>query len=519
MATGTSRRLLEGSALRVTALVAGMVPAFYVMPFLVHTLGDRWYGFWGLVGSIVGYYSLLDLGLSNSAHRFLALARGRGDQHETNQVFTTALLLFSVGGVCSFAMMGIVWVGVPFFAKAPDVGTLRTLVLLLGANLAISFPVAVFYGVLTANLRYDLTSYIYIVKVLVRTVIVVIILSRIPSVVALAWITLVVEVTANAGVALAAFRVCPGLRATLRLYDRARVRPFFGFGLYAFLVRVGDLVRFGVDNVVIAGLISVSAVTHYGIAMRLTSYFQDVLVNALDVLLPVFSRFHGADERQALIKGVRQASRLAVALAGSLAGAAIIFGIPFIRRWMGQPYLDAYWPLVILVLAATLSVMQTPSTSYLYAVARHRYYAALNGADAAVNLLLSIILARRYGIIGVAVGTAVPTAVVKLVLQPRYVCSELGYSVSDYWKELGRILLGTAVLQLPIAMVVWFVHPASYPTIIGLATGLYSAHLILLYLFILSREDQETLARAFPLLLPLVETRRRVTALVSDTLR
>jgi O-antigen/teichoic acid export membrane protein len=353
---------------------------------------------------------------------------------------------------------------------------------------------------------------VQLAKLLGRSAVVVVTISRSPSVITLAAVTLVADVIANLATITAAMHLWPWLRLSRSRYDKLMVREFVGYGLYAFLIRVGDLVRTGMDTAIIAGVRGLATVTHYGIAMRLTEYFQDLLNQTFGVLMPVFNRYHGLNDSAAMFNGVRQASRFAVALSTSIAGGAVIFGAPFIRRWMGPPYVDAYVPLVILMLAALVGVMQTPSTSYLLAVARHRYYAVLNGFDALLNLCLSLALAPRYGMIGVALGTAIPAFITKLILQPRYVCAELGFPVSAYWREVGRVFFLSALSQSGIALIVWLVHPSTYFSIFGLAIGLYTIHALVVYLYILPADDQQVLARAIPKLNRLLAIKRPAVA-------
>jgi O-antigen/teichoic acid export membrane protein len=510
MTASTARRLLGGSALRAISLAVGVFVSFYMVPFLVGILGDRWYGYWVLCGTIVGYYVAIDLGLTAAIHRFLAMAHGRNDREQANRVFNTALVLTGGVGLAAGVIALIAWLLVGWVVQPADVPTVRLLVLVLGVNFAVGFPVAVYNGILAANLRYDLSSYIQLARLLVRSAIVVVVVSRTRSVVSLAWITLAVDLASNAVTVVVATRLWPWLRVSRTYFERERVREYFGYGFYSFLIRLGDIVRFGLDNVVVGAFLGVARVTHYSIAMRLTESFHGLFSQATSVLTPVFSRYHGANDRVALHNGMRQAARLTAALSASVAGAAIIFGSPFIRRWMGPEYLDAYWPLIVLISASLLNVSQLPSNLYLYAIARHRYYAWLNGFDALANFGLSVILAPRLGMLGVALGTAIPTIVVKTVLQPRYVCGQLGISMTSYWREIVEMMLGSLVLQLPIAAIVWWLQPATYTAIIGLAVVLYGIHLFVVYLFVLRPEDQLILARAVPPLNRLLAMRRRL---------
>src|SRR5688572_24904937 len=45
------------------AYVIGVIVSFVQAPFLIHRLGDERYGVWTLIGTVTGYYGLLDVGV------------------------------------------------------------------------------------------------------------------------------------------------------------------------------------------------------------------------------------------------------------------------------------------------------------------------------------------------------------------------------------------------------------------------------------------------------------------------
>ena len=55
----------------------------------------------------------------------------------------------------------------------------------------------------------------------------------------------------------------------------------------------------------------------------------------------------------------------------------------------------------------------------MYAINKHYYYAGATLVEGLLNLGLSIYLARDYGILGVASGTAIATLVIKGIFQQR----------------------------------------------------------------------------------------------------
>jgi len=62
-------------ALAVTTLVG-----FFLSPFVVHHLGNVVYGVWVIIGSLVSYMGLLDLGLRGAVTRFVS--KGAAQQND-----------------------------------------------------------------------------------------------------------------------------------------------------------------------------------------------------------------------------------------------------------------------------------------------------------------------------------------------------------------------------------------------------------------------------------------------------
>jgi len=117
-------------------------------------------------------------------------------------------------------------------------------------------------------------------------------------------------------------------------------------------------------------------------------------------------------------------------------GLIIIVGRPFISKWMGDNYLDAYPVLVVLIIAMIIEAIHNPSNNVLYAIAKHRYIATVGTFEGIINFILSLVLIQYYGILGVAIGTAIPLIVSRLFLLPLYTCRCIGLPITQYYSNL-----------------------------------------------------------------------------------
>ena len=149
-------RIVRGSTSTVLSFSATVAVSFFLMPFMVQSLGDRLYGFWTLVATFVGFYGILDLGLSSAVNRHIAAAIGGRDTEQCNRIFNTGLLLFSALGFVALLVSGLLaGLASVIFDNPKEASIFWKVILILGANMAVSFPRRVFSGILMAELRHD----------------------------------------------------------------------------------------------------------------------------------------------------------------------------------------------------------------------------------------------------------------------------------------------------------------------------------------------------------------------------
>ena len=283
-----------------------------------------------------------------------------------------------------------------------------------------------------------------------------------------------------------------------RHFSAQHARSLFSFGIYAFITSIADKLRFGKDDLVLAAFASLSVVTHYTIAVRVADYLLQALGSLLGIMTPIFARSFAERTHDRLREQFLSASRVGALLGCCAGGACIVFGRPFIELWMGPAYLDAYIPLVLLVFAMTIDAMQIPTVNALFAVAKHRFFAWMTAADGIVNVLLSILLVRHYGMVGVAMGTAIPMIITKLVVQPWYVTRALGIDLGVYVRSVLVPALVLGLIQVPLALVIMRCRIASYPQLVLLALVSYACVFVLATRVVLSSSERSVVWKMLP---------------------
>jgi O-antigen/teichoic acid export membrane protein len=178
------------------------------------------------------------------------------------------------------------------------------------------------------------------------------------------------------------------------------------------------------------------------------------------MLFPILGRLHSAGNRARVEEAFYFGTKVATCISVFICFAIVAWGKAFIIRWMGSPYLDGYLPMVVLALAAFLDACQKPSIDFLYATFNNRIHTYLNSAEGLLNLLFSLALARPLGILGVALGTLIGACVVRITVQPWWVCKVTGLPYTDYLMFLVKTVLRCGGLAAAaIAIVAWGITP------------------------------------------------------------
>jgi O-antigen/teichoic acid export membrane protein len=429
-----SRKVLSGSVLRLCNLVAAVAFALLLMPLMVHRLGDRIYGLWSLAAAFIGYYGLIDLGLSSAVSQYLCIALGKKDAVECRAVFKTALGIQSLLGCVALVVTAALAAATQWLCHDPGEAALFWKVIaVLGVTAALGFPARVYGGLLEAQLRFDIQSLLDLVGLILRSVLILGAMWAGHGLLALAWAMFLASIPVMVLQVLIARREAPWARIGSLSFDLKRTKGLFSYSIYSFVTSIGDVLRFQVDPVVIAGFVSIGAVTHYRVASVFMRYFINVITSSVGTFQQVSSQLYGSGNHDKLEQAFFFATKVSIWISVSVGFILIFWGRPFILHWMGAEYGDACLPMVVLSIAVFLDVSQFPSISLLYATFNHRFYTYLNLAEGIINLGVSVALARSYGIFGVALGTLIAAIVIRIAVQPWWVCKAVGL---PYWAYL-----------------------------------------------------------------------------------
>lgn len=428
-------------------LVLSTVVSFVLAPMIVRVLGNEAYGIWALVGSLIGYLGLVDLGVRGAVTKFVATAHAARDHAEAGRITAAGLLFFGIAAAFAVLVGAIAAAFVDrMFAMPPElVAPARIAVFLTCVALAVSIVGGVFGGVIVALHRFDYLNGVEIAVTLARTVATVVALEQGGGLVALSVIAFVA----------AAARTWIYFRNLRRLYPELKI-PLGGawdlvpkvvaFGAVSTLIHVSTALINYSDSIIIGVFLPLEAVTFFAIASTLALQARSVISGISQVLSPLAGSFEGRGEFARLGELMLSSARLATLVMLPIAVAFVFRGETFIGLWMGEPFAEPAGG-VLRILAVGLWVFASFQicTSVMIGIDRHRGMVAAFVIEAVANILLCIALVRPFGITGVALGILLPRLAICLVFAPWYTRQVFGTPIATYWWQ-GVVRPGVAMI-------------------------------------------------------------------------
>lgn len=508
------RRLLGGTGIALLEFILGIGIGIFLMPYIAGALGDRLYGVFAVAAAFVSCFSVLDLGIAAAVSRFITVHFSRGERDECSLLSATAFFLYVGLGLLGLAVSAAIAAGAYIFTPSmADIDLFAATVVIFGLSFLIGLPTNALTGVVTGTINQHLAASRNFFFRFIGALVSFLTIWAGGGIVALAVVSTIVAVFNAATIYVLARRCLPELSLTPRAFRRDRARTLLAYGVFASLSQMGNILLIQADAIIIAAFVSFSVTTPYRIVIAsLGEYFSGLMLTLFNWSTTWMTHLHTHGDRDGLLATFRFAHKLAAYLATFIAFGLIVWGEPFLTRWVGASHpewLDAYPALAVTVVYLWLLRTQTPNINYLYAVAQHRYYAYLNVSEAVIKSILTCLFVAHphwvtqfinpaaitlWGrdvvnpvvadtLFVAAIATLLPGLLGRGLVFPLMTCRLLSYSLVRYYTEWSRnVAMAVAMLSLPLLASRFLLAP-NYPALFacgGVSVATYTVLVVLI---------------------------------------
>lgn len=435
-----------GAVLSYVALIVNAVTTFVYTPLILSFLTTSEYGVYQLIGSIIAYLGVMDMGLSTTLSRFYVEARVKEDESHVENLLAMAMVIYGVLTVLSVA------VGVAFdlllpvlfgqsFTK-PELALAHQMMLLVLLNCIVVLPGNYFLAVINANERFVFARTLRIARYLLQFAGVIAVLYLGQGAIGV----LTVQVALNFLVDLAYIFYYRGklhVRAKLHHWDKRLLLHIFSFSGYILLNMVFDQIFWKTGQVVLGAVVNATAVGVYGIATQLiTSGYMEVSTGVTSVFLPKLTAMSARTDDMTKINDLfNRIGHIQALLVWGICAGFVAIGQEFVYVWAGPEYGEAFWATLLLMFGLNVALVQNLGISVLQAKDKQGFRAIIYIVIAVLDLLVSIPVSAEFGVIGCAVTAAVFLFIGTGPIMNWYYHTKIGIDIPKFWHEVISVLI------------------------------------------------------------------------------
>ncbi|WP_076120481.1 oligosaccharide flippase family protein [Paenibacillus odorifer] len=463
-------QLKVGAILSYLSIFVSMIISFLYTPVMLRLLGQQEFGLYSLIGSIVSYLSILDMGLGNAVVKYSSQNRALNNKDAQAKLNGMFLIIYTLIGLITLIIGYILYCNINTMfdntLSQAELDKAKIMMLLLVFNFSISFPLGVFGSILQAYEKFVFLRVTTIIRTIVNPLLVLPLLFWGYGSVSI----VVVNTILNIAFLIINIYFCfkkIEMRFNFRKFNFKLFKEISSYSFFIFLSVIVDRVYWSTGQLILGTVSGTLVVAIYAIAMQLTNMYMMLSTSVGGMLLPKISMMVVEEAKEKEYSNLMiKVGRLQFVLMGYILTGIVLFGKPFLNIWAGPDYTSAYYFLLIILIPLTIPLIQNVGLSILQAKSLHGFRSVVLLAVSIFNVSISIPLAKYYGGYGCAVATGISLIVGNVLIMNVYYQRKVKIDIPRFWRNIGSMSIPMLISLVCGTVVNYFVNGSSFITYI-----------------------------------------------------
>lgn len=443
-----TKKIIGATSLAYLQQAATLVVGLWLTPFLLRSVGQHDLGLWLVVGQLLGYLALVDLGILAILPREIAYASAQPDVTsriggllaQVRGIVRWQVLLLSVACALFLVFMPRDWIAL----RWPLAGVFAVFV----CSYPLRIPSAVLQGLQDLPYLAKLQMVGWAGGTAV-TVALVLWGFKLPALVSGWSVTLLLPAVA-AYWRLRHFSVAAS-------HDGTPVPGYFSRSVWVSAGQLGQVFLNGSDVLVIGKLLGAAAVVPYVCTAKLVTIFANYPQMLVHSAQPALTELRGSGAKARLVEVTQALAQGMLILSGALVITVITANQFFVTWWVGR---TQYAGLVLTLALTTMMLVRhwNVAMNYtLFCFGYERQLSLVALADGVVTLAGTAFLVPRLGLAGAPVASVLGAVLIGLPLNVRAAAREIGIGIGGFLRPCASLVLTiSAVVGLAVAGHFWF---------------------------------------------------------------
>lgn len=409
---GRNKRIVTGMASGVLTKGIGFLLTLITVPMTLHYLGPERYGIWVTMISMLAWISMVDLGIANGLVPALSAAFGKGRGDLAQEYVATAFWGLLSIAILTGVIIAIFWRWIDW-GRAFNIGdpSLKSQI-----SIAMAFAIAIFLFNLPLSINQriflayqeGLAANLWMLSGSLAGVIGIYLVTRMQG-------SLIFLVLGYSG-----SQLLVSIASSIWLFGKLKpnlhpfIRPKFteakhvlSLGGLFFLNQIATLIIFQKDNILITHYLGPLKATPYSVTWQMFLYLNAINILIAPYLGPAFGEANAKGDTVWMRKAFGRYILSTCSVALPAVALLTWFHKPILTAWVGSTAMPTQSTVFWLAIWTLLLSVQWPIITLLNNTGRLRLFTICYGFAAVINILISIVLIQKIGVIGGIVASVI----------------------------------------------------------------------------------------------------------------
>lgn len=408
-------------------------------PVYLKYLGFDMYGLYQMVYAVAHYILILDFGIGTTMVRYISGYHAKNDYeaernfsaHVLGIVIVIDVLIFIAGGIINSQLLNIY----PTI-EANESGIAHTIFMIMIATIAVTIIERYVQGSIMAYEHFVTVRAISLLKVSAKMVLTILMLWNGMGVIAIVAADLLVTCLSTLSMTVYSLKYLK-FRVKFSRFDKILIGSICSFMFAIFLQSIVQYVNNVVDKTILGIMTTKADVAVYSVAMTFITLFNSLPSEISSVFLPQATKLVAhSDKREVLTNFVARPGRYQFMICGGIICGFFLFGREFITLWAGEDSINAWVIALVIMIPNMIPLIENTILSILDAKKKRLFRSLVLFGISIVNVIVSVILVSRYGMLGAPVGTALSFIVGYGIIMNIYYQKVIGIDVAVMFKNI-----------------------------------------------------------------------------------
>ena len=397
----SSQQIKYGAILSYLGIIVYILVGLLYTPWMIRVIGKDDYGLYTLAYSIVGFF-VFDFGISAAVQRFVAKYLAEGNSEKVNSCVSLVCRLYLYIDIIILIVLSVIYIYTPDIYRelTPEqITRLEVVFVMAGLFSVVSFPFIPLNGILSAYEKFVQLKMCDLLSKVLTVFINVICLYCGGGLYELVFTNVLVGVLIII-LKLAIVKKHTNIKVQIGYKDKEEMRSLLSFSGWTTVVALCQRCIFNIAPSILGMFAGASVIAVLGISISLEAYTYTFACALNGLFLSRISRI--LNDKGSVLPLMIRVGRIQILTMGVILIGFVVVGRDFISAWLGEGYEEAYICTLLLIIPAFLLLPADIADQTLIASGNVKYRAFVFVGMAIVNVPLSIVMTKYYGLKGLA---------------------------------------------------------------------------------------------------------------------